>query len=286
METRFHIVALLIFILSPVLANSGAKDIAREQEIAKQLEATANETEVIWLEADQQQFIGLFRAQTQQKAAGAIILLHGMGGHADWPYIISPLREALPEQGWSTLSIQLPVLAMDNPIENYGVTLDAAANRLEAAIRYLRARKFLNIFVVGHSFGAATALYYLSNGQRPKILALISIGLQEYVFLKPAINTFNLLEKARLPILDIFGELDYREVIDNARIRRLAANKGNNDKYKQIEIVGAGHNFLKMEEMLAKHIHGWLDKAFPVVSIMVNENFDGNQSEKEADKAE
>ncbi|MEM7027802.1 MAG: alpha/beta fold hydrolase [Pseudomonadota bacterium] len=258
--------------------------LALESDIAKRLEQEATYTEAVQLEANSQTFIGLFNQQTALKAAGAIIFLHGMGGHADWPYIISPLRQSLPEHGWSTLSIQLPLLSMATPIEDYGQTLDTAAARIEAAVRYLRSKKFLNIVVVAHSFGAANALHYLTDGQRPKIIALVAIGLQEYAFLKPTIDTLALIENARIPLLDIYGERDYQRVIKQAPDRRLAANKGNNDKYSQIEVAGADHYFLKMEDALAKRIRSWLSKAAPGVSIMVNENFDGNEQQEIEEK--
>ncbi len=39
------------------------------------------------------------------------LLAHGIGIHPNWEQVIQPLRVALSEQGWNTLSIQMPVLA-------------------------------------------------------------------------------------------------------------------------------------------------------------------------------
>ncbi len=263
---------------------AGSRDREWEQEISTRLAEQAEVTEAVWLSAGEEKFLALFNQQAGDKASGAIIILHGMGEHADWPRVISPLRVSLPAQGWTTLSIQLPLVAIDNPVEDYGKTLPAAKDRIESAVRFLRKRKYLNIVVIGNSFGAAAALAYAADKQRPGILALAAIGMQEYPFLKPAIDMLKMIEGASLPILDIYGDRDFRRVIDHAPDRRLAAKKGNNKDYLQVEVPGANHYFDKMDEMLAKSIRGWLDKAAPGVSIMVNQDFDGNEKESDDDE--
>lgn len=252
-----------------------------EQQVTEKLTKEAMATEVCTLEANGDKFLGLYISQTGQEAQGAVIILHTMGGHADWPQAISPIRTALPEQGWSTLSIQLPVIAPENQIEDYGLTLEPSAERIKAAVRFLRERKFLNIVIIGHSFGAASALAYLEKEDKQKVLALVAIGLQDYAFVKPSIDVLELIEKSSIPVLDIYGSRDFKKVIDQAPDRRLAAKKGNNQNYTQLEIEGADHYFNKMEEVLVKRIRGWLDKAAPGVSIMVKEDFDANMEEQE-----
>lgn len=214
-------------------------------------------------------------------AHGAAIVLHAMGGHADWPQTISPIRTSLPEHGWTTLSIQLPVIAPENQIEDYGKTLQQAAERIKAAVRCLRERKFLNIVVIGHSFGAASTLAYLEKEEKQKVMALVAIGLHDYAFVKPALDLLGLIGKSKIPVLDIYGSRDFKQVIKQAPDRRLAAKKGNNRHYTQLEVDGADHYFNKMENVLVKRIRGWLDKAAPGMSIMVDEDFDGNLDDKD-----
>lgn len=257
-----------------VVADSVDRD--WEKQTTEKLAEMVKGTEVLWLDAKGEEFLALFTSQTNETAHGAVILLHAMGGHADWPQTISPLRTRLPEHGWTTLSIQMPVIAPENQIEDYGRTLQQAEERIKAAVRCLRERKFLNIVVIGHSFGAATTLVYLKKEQKQKVVALVALGLQEYPFVKPAIDILGLIEKTKIPILDIYGSRDFRNVINQAPDRRLAAKKGNNRQYTQLEINGADHYYNKMEDVLIKRIRGWLDKAAPGMSIMVDENFDGN----------
>jgi hypothetical protein len=58
------------------------------------------------------------------------LMLHAMGGYADWPQTGSPIRTILSEHGWSTLSNQLPLIAPENKIEDYGQTLEETAMRI------------------------------------------------------------------------------------------------------------------------------------------------------------
>ena len=273
------VLSLLLGNNLPVSADRVDKD--WEKQITEKLAEKVKATEVLWLDAKQDNFLALYTSQTGETAHGAAIILHGMGAHADWPQTISPIRTTLPEHGWSTLSIQLPVIAPENQIEDYGSTLKKAAERIKSAVRYLRDRKFLNIVVIGHSFGAASTLAYLEKEKKQKVIALVAIGLQDYAFVKPTLDLLGLIEKSKIPVLDIYGSRDFRNVIRQAPDRRLAAKKGNNRQYAQFEVEGADHYFNKMEDVLVKRIRGWLDKAAPGVSIVVDEDFDGNLEEKE-----
>jgi len=275
---QFSIIFSLFMVTGlPAIADSVDRDWEKRasDKLAEEVEAT----EVLWLDAGEEQFLGLYTDQSNEVANGAAIILHAMGSHADWPQIISPLRTKLPEHGWTTLSIQLPVIAPENQIEDYGGTLTQAAARIEAAIGLLRERKFLNIAVIGHSFGAATTLAHIGKNKNQKIVSLVAIGLQEYPFVKPAIDVLKLIEKSNIPILDIYGGRDYKGVINQAPDRRLAAKKADNKHYRQIEVAGADHYFNKMEDVLIKRIRGWLDKAAPGIYILLDDESAENQAE-------
>jgi pimeloyl-ACP methyl ester carboxylesterase len=277
MRQIYRLIIVFSFLLGSVLpVYADSVDRGWEKRTTEKLAENVKASEVLWLDAKGENFLALYTSQTSETAHGAVILLHAMGGHADWPQTISPIRTTLPEHGWTTLSIQMPVIAPENQIEDYGKTLQQAADRIKAAVRCLRERKFLNIVAIGHSFGAATTLNYLEKEEKQKIVALVALGLQEYPFVKPAIDILGLIEKSKIPVLDIYGSRDYRNVINQAPDRRLAAKKGNNRQYAQLEIEGADHYYNKMEDVLIKRIRGWLDKAAPGMSIMVDEDFDGN----------
>lgn len=270
MGQKYQICTLFYLLLIGIVnVHADPLDLDREKEIADKLAEEAEASEVIQLEANGETFLALLNNLVSDKALGAIIVLHGMGAHPDWPQTISPIRKAFPEYGWITLSIQLPIIAPENKVEDYGKTFGRAKERIKAAIRFLHERKFRNIVAIGHSFGAASMLSYLEKEEH--ISALVAIGLQNYAFIKPTFDLFGLIEKSKIPVLDIYGSRDFKEVIDQAADRRLAAKKGSNNQYLQVDIEGADHYFTKMEEVLIKRIRGWLEKVAPGVSVVVNE---------------
>lgn len=274
MRLNYQIYAVFFLLLTSAISVSADKlDRDREQMVADKLAERVKADEILSLDAKGEQFMALLNTnKSDDVAKGAAIILHGMGGHSDWPQTISPIRTSLPEHGWATLSIQLPVVAPENQVEDYGQTLEQAVERIDAAVRFLRERKFLNIVAIGHSFGAASALTYLENAKERRIVALVAIGLQDYAFVKPSFDLLELIEKTKLPVLDIYGSHDFKEAIDQVADRRLAAKKGDNSEYLQLEIEGADHYFNQVEDVLIKRIRGWLDIAAPGVSLVVKKN--------------
>ena len=116
-------IVLFSLLFSCLAANSDPLDREREMQVSEKLEEELENEEIVWLDADGEKFQAILIKQTNDQAKGAVIVLHGMGAHPDWPQIISPVRKALPEFGWTTLSIQLPVIAAENQIEEYGKTV-------------------------------------------------------------------------------------------------------------------------------------------------------------------
>lgn len=66
------------------------------------------EDEVITLSNPEEEFYGLYLPQASGQPQGGILILHDEQQHGHWPEIIGPLREYLPQFGWSTLTIELP----------------------------------------------------------------------------------------------------------------------------------------------------------------------------------
>jgi len=274
MRTDIYIVVfVLVFMLNGQLAAEDIKELSREQQIAEKLTVTADVDEIISLKAPGGRFIGLYkRARVSEisetktgEINGVVILVHGMGAHPDWPDVISPLRTRLTETGWSTLSIQMPILSPDEAVAEYGKTLRLANSRIQAAVDYLHDWEIEPIVLLGYSFGAAQAANFLASNKPENVQAFISVSMLAQKFIKPKLDVYKFIGEIIVPILDIYAEKDLQDVRRGIDDRRLAANKNGNTGFQQIELQGSGHHYLGFEDILAEQIQIWLQSMTPVM---------------------
>ncbi|OOZ39208.1 hypothetical protein BOW53_12545 [Solemya pervernicosa gill symbiont] len=263
-------------------------DSAKEQRWAEQIKESLLDGEAVELTAGSQKFFAIYTEEHLGAQLGGVVILHGMGTHPDWPEMIQPLRTTLPEQGWSTLSIQLPVRPNNAARKEYASLFDDAGNRIAAAIAFLQSKGIKNISLIGHSLGAAMAADYIARNKPKAIKGFVGIGMGENRKIDPRFDTPALLEHIDIPILDIYGSHDQKNVLRSVTARRLAAHrnaqvlkksrrtssfelspivasrdgsrKSGMVTYRQIEIAGADHFFSGLETHLIKRIHGWLER--------------------------
>ncbi|MDX1519762.1 MAG: alpha/beta fold hydrolase [Gammaproteobacteria bacterium] len=256
--------ACKVFLLALCLATSvtHAYDRDRELLIAERLQERIKVGKPVWLGSGEQEFLAIHTEQMTPEPLGAIILLHGLGAHPDWPIVISPLRKSLPQRGWITVSIQLPVLSPEDNIEAYGKTLDEAVRRIDLTMEYLAGQEIEPVILLGYSFGGATAFHYVAGQEngKPALIGVAGVSALAQPFLRPPLDLLEKISAISIPALDIYGSRDFKEVVDQAADRRLAASKGENPWYEQIEIEGADHSFSGLGTVLTKRISGWLKK--------------------------
>ena len=98
------------------------------------------------------------------------------GEFAIWPYadaievMVShhgSLRTELADSGYTTLSIQLPVLGGSGKIGDYIPLYPDARERFQLAAECLKSRGYRDIAIVSHSRGATMANQYLCAGTCP-----------------------------------------------------------------------------------------------------------------------
>ena len=254
----FIIVFILGFMLNGQLTAESIKALSREQQIAEKLTLTADADEIISLKASGGRFIGLYKRAKSSEARGVVILVHGMGAHPDWPDVISPLRTRLTEFGWSTLSIQMPILSPEEPVAEYGKTLRLANSRIQAAVDYLHDWEIEPIILLGYSFGATQAANFLASKKPEDIKAFVSVSMLAQKFIKPELNVLKFITGITIPIFDIYAEEDLDDVRRGIDDRRLAASKNGNTGFQQIEVQKAGHHYLGLEDVLVEQIQVWL----------------------------
>jgi len=236
---------LLVFLLAPVLALAQA-DYAREKRWADEIQPAILVGDPVYLTLKSgRKFLAIWAPDA--KASTGVILVHGRGVHPDWG-LVNPLRSQLAEQGYSTLSVQMPVLAAEAPGEQYPPLLPEAAERLRAAVAFLRGKGLKKVAIVSHSLGSRMANHFLNRAGDARVDAWVAIGLSGE-FTEPA--TF------KAPVLDLYGEKDFPAVLENAQKRAATLRQVRGSG--QVSIAGADHFFAGMEQELVLRVRQFLD---------------------------
>ena len=240
--------AWLIICLSFFSFAAVAADYAREKRWAEEITPSILVGEAVELSAQKRNFLAILTPA--EKTRAGVIVVHGLGVHPDWN-MIGVLRTGLPQAGYTTLSIQMPVLAASAKADAYKSTFPEAARRLAAAVEYLNKRGIDKIAIVSHSMGAAMTQYYLSKTPTAPVQAWVSIG----------ISMPEPYAKLKLPILDLYGAEDLPAVLANAsaRAEELKANPAS----KQIVAPATDHFFNNRDAELVKYVKDYLDSIFP-----------------------
>lgn len=257
--------AILLILLLIFLGSADAANQAREKLIAEGLVGRIDANNALWLDSRDGPFFALKADYVSTQRQGGIILLHDMEGHPDWPEVISPLRQGLPEKGWPTLSIQLPLLSKEVPLtaQNQQRIIDESAARLIAAVEHFTNTGIYNIVLIGQGLGATAISHFLSGDLKQShaiyIKAFIAIRFRAHQQLSEAYLPQALLKiKTTLPILDILGTQESPLAQQQARLRKMAAKQSQNPNYRQEQLADANANFRDMEALLLSRISGWL----------------------------
>lgn len=179
--------------------------------------------------ADGRAFLGLYSASAGAKTA--LVIVHGIGVHPDHG-VIGTLRMALADKGFSTLSVQMPVLAADAPADAYAKLFPLAAQRIGAAAAWLKERGYRDLVLVSHSMGSRMANAYFDATATPAFSRWIALGLgDEY--------SRRFSEARPLPVLDVQGDADLPAVLKHSAARRRVAESTAGGR--QLTIAGADH---------------------------------------------
>ena len=251
---------LLIIGLSLILNISHASDAAKEKRWADQIVDSIMVGDAEWLKAGNAKIFSIYTEQTAEKAAGGAIILHGSGVHPNWDQVVRPLRSQLPDHGWSTLSLQLPVLPNEAEYKEYIPLFKEVAPRINAGIAFLKANGIKNIVIVAHSLGSSMSAYYLANKPDPSIRAFVVVGVSGEMHDDSNVGYLTSLKTIKVPVLDIFGSNDLKGVLYSEKVKAKTAQKAGNKNYTQVKISGANHFFDNKDDELVKHVQEWLAK--------------------------
>ncbi len=242
-----------LFFLAIVAGESAAiaSDLEKEKRWADQVIGDLFDGEPLYLNDGVQDFLSLAIEAEEPKSTG-VVVIHGLGVHPDWPQVVNPIRVVLAEQGWNTLSIQMPILGNDVDGVEYQKLLPEVPGRIDAAAAHLKQNGAEKIVLIAHSMGSRMTNYYLAEAanKQADIAAYIGIGMNS--------GNEGFIRKINLPMLDLYGEQDLEGVLASAKSRAGAAQ--HNANYQQQVVAEAGHFFEGMEDELLTVVSNWLNK--------------------------
>lgn len=257
----FHDRIIFTIILLLTASITQASDLAKEKRWAEQVVDAIFDGEPVTLKDGELGFLAIYTPSSTSSSADAAIILHGLGVHPDWDQVVRPLRTGLPEYGWATLSLQMPILANGIGYEEYAPLFKEVPGRIEAGIEYLQDHGTKRIVIISHSLGAAMGAYYLANNQSDLVEGFVGIGMSgggKYTMM----DNVMLLKSVHVPVLDLYGENDLDSVLASANQRKQSIDNRKipaiSNSSMQIMVPAADHFFDGQNEVLVKEVLTWL----------------------------
>ena len=254
MQFRPLLLSGLLLLSSTTPADAIGPDLEREQRLKNEIIDAILDGEPIELEADGHAFLAI-DLPPEEAPKGGVILLHGRAFHPDWADVIQPLRTGLAEQGWRTLSIQLPVLEKHAKYFDYLPLFPHAEPRIQAAIDYLKRQSMDHIVLIAHSCGGHMANHRFHQKGDADIQAFVGIGMGATDYGQPMQQPFA-IGKLNVPVLDLYAENDFPAVLRLAPERKAGFK---HPKSRQIMIPGTEHYFVDRGDSLAEAVGGWIN---------------------------
>ena len=252
--TALSLALLATALLLPVAATNS--DTAKESRWAEQVIDGLLDGEEVWLIDDSgHEFLSIL-TEGDRGSGEAVILIHGIGVHPNWPDVIYPLRAGLLEQSITTLSLQMPILANDADPREYAILFAEVPGRIDTALDYLDDAGYRQVTLVAHSMGAGMASYYMAQTDNTVVNSLVIIGMSPGI---TGTRNIDALAKVKVPVLDLYGGKDLEPVLESVELRAAAGKKAASGKYRQTRVDGAGHFFQGHEETLVQNVIDWIE---------------------------
>lgn len=280
-KTRLHslLIHLLLLILSlfnnqlhadETLASAPeTKELVDKKRFASLLAQLDSETQVRWLQANQQPFLSLFIPSLVSEQKGACIIVTDAGHHPDWPGPVKMLRHHLPLHGWATLSLALPLhhqgQAQQTKTKDFSFPAAAAPEpagieaqvlaRLESAFAELNAQGLYNIVVIGIGTGAQLSAFAIKDVPKASFAGFIAIAPRAALESRQSSLSED-LTAVSAPVLEILPAQFSRE---NDQTAALLARKKQHPQYTQVILRGSNKQF-RNDHLLLPRIRGWLKR--------------------------
>ena len=236
-------------LLISICEKSTAQDYAREKRWADEIQKSLMVGEAVWLEQKNgHRFLSLYTESKNPR--GAVVVAHGRGWSPDFE-LYGTLRTRLAEMGYTTLSIQLPVLPSTAILGLYIPLYPDARERFQLAVDFLKAKGHRHIGIVSHSLGATMANQYLIRTDETAVSAWVFIGI---------LQGLEEVYRIKIPVLDVYGSNDWTVTMWGAPERKAQIERIPGSA--QVEVPDAKHFFEDKEEELLRVVVAFLDRSF------------------------
>ena len=235
--------ALAVQFSLAIAAAPSVPDYAREKKWADEVLPGLVVGDPVYLQTPRghHKFLTLFTPAPDKRKA--VIVVHGMGIHPDWG-MVGSLRTGLADRGFTTLSIQMPILAADARSEAYPPTFPEAAERIGEAVAFLKGKGYTELAIVSHSMGSRMSHVYLSGKPDAAVKAWASLGLSQDAY-----------QTGILPVLDLYGDHDLPAVLKSAAARKQTLRAAGS---KQQVVQRADHFYTGREGEMADAVADFL----------------------------
>ncbi|MFT5758858.1 MAG: hypothetical protein ACI9LM_003606 [Alteromonadaceae bacterium] len=210
----------------------------------------------------------LVETSTTPNNKGVIILLPEWQQNAVNPKAINFLRKALPDKGWTTISVQAP-----NMPANYPSHALKLSERTEENIKILtpykeklqtlmtavmkQAKNYPGIFLV-ITQGSHAAILIDIYEEKPDIKPTALVMLSSFMLTDIANERFaKNIALSELPVLDLYLKKDHPLVKSSAQLRKKYTNKEMKTSFRQKQLQNFNSGYYPKETLL-REINGWL----------------------------
>ena len=265
-KTAFSNVVCLVLLsfLSVSASAASLSDRAKEKRWEDQIVPDLFVGEAVKLKADGDEFLAIYTEPSADKVKGGVIVLHGVGVHPAWADVINPLRTQLAEQGWHTISLQLPILPNEAKDADYAPLFKEVPARIQAGVDYLKSKGVTKIAIAGHSLGAAMTSYYLVASPDPAVKAFAITSGGPGIPKDSRMDAVDNFKKFKnVAILDLRGGEDTDRVKDAWKERSKIGNPIHGKRYESQVVPGANHFYNGKDKELVDAVGNWLDKVMP-----------------------
>jgi len=238
--------ALITCAIASAALAQARSDAAREKRWADQVLPNLVVGEAAQLETTDGKFLALYA--TVNASRGAVILAHGPGLHPDHG-ITGELRVLLTDRGFTTLSLQMPVLPAEvDDGAAYRALYPEAARRIAAGMKFLQDKGAQRVAIVSHAMGSGMTHEYLRHNRRAPVSGWAALSFY---------GVFDGIAGAPFPVLDLYGARDYRGVRGPAadRAQLLRALPGS----KQLAVPDGGFFLAGGEKTVLQEVAAFLD---------------------------